>query len=105
MAEVETHRPVSVTVVKERLQIRTDLSDADLNEIISFIDERYDSYEKYNLETGKRLALLTLELGQQLFEMRKRLRQAKVVMEQMDQRIRDVTSLLDEGIDNGEEWA
>lgn len=105
MAEVDTHRPVSITIAKERLQIRTDLPDADLKEIIDFIDERYESYGKYNLEASKRLALLTLELGQQLFEARKRIHQAKVYKEQIDQGIKDITNLLEEGIDHAEDWA
>lgn len=104
MAEVDTHRPVSITIAKERLQIRTDLPDADLKEIIDFIDERYESYGKYNLEASKRLALLTLELGQQLFEARKRIHQAKVYKEQIDQGIKDITNLLEEGIDHAEDW-
>jgi len=105
MSDVDTHRPVSITIAKERLQIRTDLPDAELKEIVDFIDERYESYGKYNLEAGKRLALLTLELGQQLFEARKRIHQAKVYKEQMDQGIRDITNQLEEGIDHSENWA
>ncbi|MCQ2054428.1 MAG: hypothetical protein MJY82_03955 [Fibrobacter sp.] len=104
MAEFETHRPISVTVAKERLQIRTDLPDADLKEILNYIDERYESYGKYNLETSKRMALLALEMGQQLFELKKRLHQAKVFKEQMDQGLKDITSLLDEGIDHSKDW-
>ena len=65
MSDVETHRSISINVAKERLQIRTDLSDADLKEIVDYIDERYASYGKYNLEAGKRMALLALEMAQQ----------------------------------------
>lgn len=104
MAELNTHRSISVTVAKERLQIRTDLSDADLKDILDFINDRYESYGKYNLETSKRMALLALELAQQLFDAKKRLHQAKVLKEQMDQGIKDVASLLDEGIDHTEPW-
>ena len=56
MSDVETHRSISINVAKERLEIRTDLSDADLKEIVDYIDERYASYGKYNLEAGKRMA-------------------------------------------------
>ena len=59
MADVESHRSISINVAKERLQIRTDLSDADLKEIVDYIDERYASYGKYNLEAGKRMAPIT----------------------------------------------
>ena len=98
MADVESHRSISINVAKERLQIRTDLSDADLKEIVDYIDERYASYGKYNLEAGKRMALLALEMAQQLFEAKRRLHQAKVYKEQMDQSIKDISSMLDEGI-------
>ena len=100
----ETLRSVSINVAKERLQIRTDLSDADLKEIVDYIDERYDSYGKYNLEAGKRMALLALEMAQQLFEAKRRLHQAKVYKEQMDQSIREISSLLEEGIDQPKNW-
>lgn len=104
MPEIETHRSINVTVAKERLQIRTDLSDAELKEIIDYIDERFESYGKYNLEAGKRMALLALEMGQQLFEYRKRLHQAKVYKEQMEQGLNDLNVLLDEGIDHSKKW-
>ncbi len=105
MSELESHRPVTVSVANERLQIRTDLPEAELKEMLDFIDERYAGYEKYNLEAGKRLALVTLEIAQQLFEARKRLHQAKVLKEQMDQGIKDITSVLEEGIDHPGPWA
>ncbi len=104
MADLNTHRPVTITVAKEKLQIRTDLSDSDLQEVLGYIDERFESYAKYNLEATKRLALLALELGQQLFDARKMLRQAKVQREQMDQRLKELSSLLDEGQDPSESW-
>ena len=104
MADIETHRSISVNGAKERLQIRTDLPDADLKEILDYIDERFESYGKYNLEAGKRMALLALEMGQQLFEARKRLHQAKVYKEQMEQGINDIVSLLDEGVDHSNDW-
>ena len=46
MADLNTHRPVSITVAKEKLQIRTDLSDSDLQEVLGFIDERFESFGK-----------------------------------------------------------
>jgi hypothetical protein len=104
MADLNTHRPVSITVAKEKLQIRTDLSDSDLQEVLGFIDERFESFGKYNLENAKRLALLALDLGQQLFDVRKMLRQAKVQMDQMDQRLKELSSLLEEGQDSSEAW-
>ena len=104
MADLNTHRPVSVTVAKEKLQIRTDLSDSDLQDVIGYIDERFDSYSKYNLESGKRLALLALDLGQQLYDARKMLRQAKGQREQLEQRLKELSSLLDEGLETPGSW-
>ncbi len=104
MADLNTHRPVSVSVANEKLQIRTDLSDSDLQDVIGYIDERFDSYSKYNLESGKRLALLALDLGQQLYDARKMLRQAKVQREQLEQRLKELSSLLDEGLEAPGSW-
>ena len=102
MAEMNLHRPVSVTVANERLQIKTDLPDGDIKEIVDFIDERYSSYDRFKLETGKKMALLALELGQQLFEMRKLLHQDKVERDELNNGIKEMAALLDEGQDRPE---
>ena len=102
MAELHLHRPVSVTVAKERLQIKTDLPDGDIKEIVDFIDERYASYDRFKLEAGKKMALLALELGQQLFEMRKLLHQVKVERDELNNSIKEMAALLDEGLDRPE---
>ena len=62
MADLEL-RSVTVTVAQERIQIRTDLPDAELGEIIAFIDERFKRYEKYQMDYKKRLSLLAVELA------------------------------------------
>ena len=100
MAELNLHRPVSVTVAKERLQIKTDLPDGDIKEIVDFIDERYASYDRFKLEAGKKMALLALELGQQLFE--KMLHQIKVERDELNNSIKEMAALLDEGLDRPE---
>lgn len=93
-----------MTVARERLQIRTDLPEAELKEIVDYIDERFESYSKFNLESGKRMALVALEMAQQLFEARNRLHQAKVYREQVEQSLKDITSLLEEGLEHPKEW-
>lgn len=99
MAELEL-RSVSVTIAQERIQIRTDLPDAELNEIIEFIGERFNRYEKYQMDYKKRLSLLAVELTSELFEIRKNMRRAKLYCEQMDKHARDLSSLLDEGVEH-----
>ena len=101
MADLEL-RSVTVTVAQERIQIRTDLPDAELGEIIAFIDERFKRYEKYQMDYKKRLSLLAVELTSELFEVRKNMRRAKRYCEQMDKSARDLGSLLEEGIDRPE---
>ncbi|MBO7061104.1 hypothetical protein [Fibrobacter sp.] len=101
MADLEL-RSVTVTVAQERIQIRTDLPDAELGEIIAFIDERFKRYEKYQMDYKKRLSLLAVELTSELFEVRKNMRRAKLYCEQMDKSARDLGSLLEEGIDRPE---
>ena len=98
MADVEL-RSVTVTVAQERIQIRTDLPDADLNDIVNFIDERFRRYEKYQMDVKKRLSLLAVELTSELFEVRKNMRRAKLFCEQMDKSAKDLSSLLEEGIE------
>jgi len=102
MADLNQHRSVSVTVAGERLQIRTDLPDGELKEIVDFIDERYASYDRYNLEAGKKFALLALEFGQQISELKKMLRQIKVERDELNNGIKEIAALLDEGLEHPE---
>lgn len=98
MADLEL-RSVTVTIAQERIQIRTDLPDAELGEIIDFIGEKFARYEKYQMDYKKRLSLLAVELTSELFELRKNMRRAKLYCEHLDKRARDLASLLDEGVD------
>ena len=102
MAELNQHRSVSVTVAGERLQIRTDLPDGEINEIIDFIDERYASYDRYNLETSKKFALLALEFGQQISELKKMLHQVKVERDELNNAVKEIAALLEEGQEHKE---
>ena len=102
MADLNTHRPVSVTVAKEKLQIRTDLSDSDLQEVLGYIDERFESYSKYNLEAGKKFALLALELSQQIVELKRMVHLLKVERDELNSGVKEVTALLDEGLEHSE---
>ena len=97
MAEMNVRRSVTVNVGSERLLIKTDLPDGELKEILDYIDERHTSYERYNLEAGKRLALLALELGEQLFTLRKMCRELKVERDELNSAIKEAAALLEEG--------
>ena len=99
MAELETHRSVTITVCNERLQIRTDLPDGDLKEIVDYIDSRFENYGRYNLDSGKKMALVALELGQQLSETKKLLHQARVQRDELNNGIKQISALLDEGME------
>jgi hypothetical protein len=102
MAEAITHRSVTVNVGSERLTIKTDLPDGDIKEIVDYIDERYTSYDRYNLEAGKKFALLALEFGQQISELRKMLHQVKVERDELNNGIKEIAALLDEGLEHPE---
>ena len=102
MAEVNIHRSVTVNVGSERLTIKTDLPDGEIKEIVDYIDERYTSYERYNLETSKRMALLALEMSEQLFAYRKMLHEVKVERDELNNAIKEMAALLDEGQEHKE---
>ena len=102
MAELNSPRSVSVTVAGERLQIRTDLPDGDLKDIVDHIDERYASYDRYNLEAGKKFALLALELSQQIVELKRMVHLLKVERDELNSGVKEVTALLDEGLEHSE---
>lgn len=99
MAEIAPLRSVSVSVAQESIQIRTDLPDTELKEIVDFIDQRFERSSKFQLDNRKRLALLTVELTSEIFELRKQLRRAKAYYEQMEKDLKSLNLLLDEGLE------
>jgi len=108
MVEINSRRSVTVNVGSERLLIKTDLPDGELKEILDYIEERYSSYERYNLETSKRLALLALEFAEQLFTLKKMMHGLKVERDELNTAIKEMAALLDEGQPHNEtpesEW-
>ena len=99
MASIEPLKSVTITVAQESIQIRTDLPDADLAEIVSNIDQRFARSAKFQMDNRKRLALLAVELVSENMELRKQLSRAKIYHDQMEKEIENVSLLLDEGMD------
>jgi len=99
MAEIAPLRSVSISVAQEHIQIRTDLPEAELKEIGEFIDQRFERSSKFQLDNRKRLALLSVELTSEIFELRKQLRRAKAYYEQMEKDLKNLNLLLDEGLE------
>lgn len=98
MADNDSLRSVSIVVAQESIQIRTDLPDAELKDIGEFINQRFDRSAKFQMENRKRLALLAVELTSEIFELRKQLRRAKIYYETMEQDLKNLSLLLDEGL-------
>lgn len=98
MADNDSLRSVSIVVAQESIQIRTDLPEAELKEIGEFIDQRFDRSSRFQMENRKRLALLAVELTSEIFELRKQLRRAKIYYETMEQDLKNLSLLLDEGM-------
>ena len=97
MASIEPLRSVNITVAQETIQIRTDLPDAELTEIVESINQRFERSAKFQMDNRKRLALLAVELTSEIVELRKQLGRAKVYYDQMEKEIQNITLLLDEG--------
>lgn len=102
MADNDSLRSVSVVVAQESIQIRTDLPDAELKDIGDFINQRFDRSSKFQMENRKRLALLAVELTSEIFELRKQLRRAKIYYDTMEQDLKNLSLLLDEGLSRNE---
>ena len=99
MATVEPLRSVNINVAQETIQIRTDLPDAELSEIVDSINQRFDRSAKFQMDNRKRLALLAVELTSEIMELRKQLGRAKIYYDQMEKEIQNITLLLDEGLE------
>ena len=82
---------------EEWAEVKQQWLDGDIKEIVDYIDERYSSYERYNLETGKRMALLALEMCEQLFAHRKMLHEIKVERDELNNAMKEMSALLEEG--------
>jgi len=98
MASIEPLRSVNITVAQETIQIRTDLPDAELSEIVDSINQRFERSAKFQMDNRKRLALLAVELTSEIKELRKQLGRAKIYYDQMEKEIENLSLLLDEGI-------
>ena len=99
MASIEPLRSVNISVAQEAIQIRTDLPDAELKEIVDSINQRFERSSKFQMDNRKRLALLAVELSSEIFELRKQLSRAKIYYDQMEKGLQNLTLLLDEGLD------
>jgi hypothetical protein len=99
MASIEPLRSVNISVAQEAIQIRTDLPDAELKEIVDSINQRFERSSKFQMDNHKRLALLAVELSSEIFELRKQLGRAKIYYDQMEKGLQNLTLLLDEGMD------
>lgn len=100
MASIEPLRSVNISVAQEAIQIRTDLPDAELKEIVDSINQRFERSSKFQMDNRKRLALLAVELSSEIFELRKQLGRAKIYYDQMEKGLQNLTLLLDEGMDH-----
>lgn len=103
MASIEPLRSVNITVAQETIQIRTDLPDTELSEIVDSINQRFDRSAKFQMDNRKRLALLAVELTSEIRELRKQLGRAKIYYDQMEKEIQNLTLLLDEGVEHLEQ--
>ena len=65
-------KSVTITVAQESIQIRTDLPDAELNEIVESINQRFDRSAKFQMDNRKRMValprLITSEQSSAYFE-------------------------------------
>jgi hypothetical protein len=100
MASIEPLRSVNISVAQEAIQIRTDLPDAELKEIVDSINQRFERSSKFQMDNRKRLALLAVELSSEIFELRKQLGRAKIYYDQMEKGLQNLTLLLDEGMNH-----
>ena len=103
MASIEPLRSVNVSVAQETIQIRTDLPDAELAEIVESINQRFERSAKFQMDNRKRMALLAVELTSEIMELRKQLGRAKIYYDQMEKEVQNLTLLLDEGMDRGDQ--
>ena len=102
MASIEPLKSVTITVAQESIQIRTDLPDAELNDIVDNINQRFERSAKFQMDNRKRMALLAVELMSEITELRKQLGRAKIYYDSMEKEVQNLTLLLDESMDSAD---
>lgn len=91
-------RSVRVTVGHDKFQIQTDLTDLELNEIVSFVTKKMEQHLQNNsrLEVRKQLILVAMDVASELFDTRKRLQRAHVYYQESQKTAGILASLLDD---------
>ena len=79
------------------------MPDAELAEIVESINQRFERSAKFQMDNRKRMALLAVELTSEIMELRKQLGRAKIYYDQMEKEVQNLTLLLDEGMDRGDQ--
>ena len=95
MASIEPLKSVTISVAQETIQIRTDLPDAELNDIVENINQRFERSAKFQMDNRKRMALLAVELMSEIMELRKQLGRAKNYYDQMEKEVQKKEGIKD----------
>lgn len=90
-------RSTKVTIGTDRLQIRTDLSDQELNEIVEYVSQKLERYsaEVPANEMRKRLILMSLDIASEYFDTRRRLLKLQKSNEKVEQEVGVLNTLID----------
>ncbi len=67
-------RSAKVVIGSDRFQIQTDLSEQELNEIVQFVNKKFEQYvgEATAVDAKKRLELMALDITSEYFDVRRR---------------------------------
>lgn len=75
MSEQDSLRSTKIIVGQDRFQIQTDLSEAELQSIVSYVDDKLALHlnPAVRTEPRKQLILMAMDIASELFETRRRL--------------------------------
>ncbi len=67
-------RSAKIVIGKDRFQIQTDLNESELDEIVQFVEKKYDQYvgDASAVDAKKRLELMALDIASEYFDLRRR---------------------------------
>ncbi|MCK9181404.1 MAG: cell division protein ZapA [Fibrobacteraceae bacterium] len=98
-------RTTRVEIGKDRFQIQTDLSEAELSAIVEFVSKKIQDQVNSDarMDMRKQMILMAMDITSELFEYRRRSAKYKSYYEESQKMAKILADLLEDGIRQSEE--
>lgn len=93
---------VKVEIGKDRFQIQTDLTDAELSAIVDYVTKKVDAYVSSDarMDMRKQLLLMAMDITSELFDVRRRHARYKEFYTESQKTAGILSQMIDEALDS-----